>query len=520
MIETIKAAVYTRVSTEEQAQTDKASLGLQRERAEAYCQAHGWEVAELYEDAGVSGTKANRPALTRLMADAQTGAFQRVVFLKLDRLGRNLRDLLNISHRLDECDVGIVSLHDAFDTGTPSGRLFFSVLGAVAEFERALIVERSMAAKQRYAEKGRYFGGPSPYGYDYGDGALVENEPEAAVVRRIYRMYVQDGLSQMAIAEKLNEEGIATKTERVSHRSLDGIKRGWTRPHIGRILTNTQYRGEFRWGKEKDVVVPVPAIVTGEEFLAAQKRAKINKRESQRPRDRSSLYLLSGLIRCRECGGAMITTTQQISRGKKKYLYRYYICPTQRNYRTGCRPSERVNAEGVEIALLGVLAETFSDPDKVIEAVDAEAKDRQEKKTEREALQAALTRRLTALSNEHDHYVEAWAKEKIDEKKLDKHLARVDQEAGKLREELQRIVDRQHQGVVLEEIAASARLIAERIGDIVDKMPLSEKKEMVRQLVERVWLDGKNNLTVDCVVQGLIPDSRAVSTDSSGIARL
>lgn len=518
----ISAAIYVRVSTEEQALADKASLSMQREKAEAYCKAHDWRVGEVYEDAGVSGTKADRPALSRLMADAQTGAFQRVVFLKLDRLGRNLRNLLNISHKLDEFDVGIVSVQDSFDTGTPSGRLFFSILGAVAEFERELIVERSMSAKQRYAENGRYFGGPAPYGYDYGKGDenLTVNEPEAAVVRRIYRMYIQDGLSQAAIAEGLNAEGIATKTERVSWRSLDGIKRGWTRTHVKRILTNTQYRGEFRWGKD-NVPVSVPAIVSEEEFLAAQKRAVVNKRESQRPRDRASLYLLSGLIRCRECGGAMITTTQHIKRGRKTYLYRYYVCATQHNYGTPCRPSKRVNAVAVENELLGMLAETFSDPDKVLAAVDAEAKDRQEKQAEREGRKAALIRRLTALGGERDSYITMRAQGRItSDKVLDKHLSRVDQEADRLREDLQRIIDMAHQTVVLDEIAGSAREIAEHIGEIIGTMPLEEKKALVRQLVERVWLDGKNILSADCVVSGLLSDSRTVATNASGMARL
>ena len=130
MTETVKAAIYTRVSTEEQAQPDKTSLAQQRERAEAFCKAHGWQVVQVYEDAGVSGAKSSRPALNIMLADAGEGKFQRVVFLKLDRRGRNLRDLLNISHRLNEIRVGIVSIHDSFDTGTSSGRLFFSILGA------------------------------------------------------------------------------------------------------------------------------------------------------------------------------------------------------------------------------------------------------------------------------------------------------------------------------------------------------------------------------------------------------
>ncbi len=69
MTETIKAAIYARVSTEEQATPDKVSLAVQRERAEAYCATQGWQMVEVYEDAGVSGAKADRPALTRLLTD-------------------------------------------------------------------------------------------------------------------------------------------------------------------------------------------------------------------------------------------------------------------------------------------------------------------------------------------------------------------------------------------------------------------------------------------------------------------
>ena len=89
-----------------------------------------------------------------------------------------------------------------------------------------------------------------------------------------------------------------------------------------------------------------------------------------------------------------------------------------------------------------------------------------------------------------------------------------------MREDLQRIVDREHQAVALGEIAGSAREIAENIKEIMGTMPLSEKKMLVRQLVERVWLDGGNRLSVDCVVQGLISDSRVVRPHTSGIARL
>ena len=531
MTDTIKAAIYARVSTEEQATPDKVSLAVQRERAEAYCGTQGWSVAEVYEDAGVSGAKADRPALTRLLADAREGRFQRVVFMKLDRFGRNLRDLLNTTATLDASGVGIVSVQDSFDTGTPSGRLFFGILGAVAEFERDMIRERSMMGKLRHAERGRYFGGPSPFGYDYDPsaGALRINDPEAAVVRYVYSLYINEGLSHEKIAARLNAEGVPTKTGKVAHNSLDGRRRGWTRTHIARLLTNPQYRGEFQWNrrganggrKPKDawVSVPVPAVVGGEEFEAAQQRARANKRESQRPRDKASLYLLSGLLRCQECGGAMITTTQRVTRKGVEHAYRYYLCSGQHSYDKPCRPSERVNAQAMEEAVLGMLADTFSDPDKVLQAVAADAKRRQEDHHHDDEIAAMLKRNLEGAEEERGRYIELYGRKKITEADLDRRLGVLDDNVAKWCEELQRIDERERQQAVVEEIAAKAGLIAAQIEGIMTEMSLEERKALVRRLVERVWLDRHNELTVECVIKGLT-DRRTVPTHSSGMARL
>ena len=532
MTETIKAAIYARVSTEEQATPDKVSLAVQRERAEAYCATQGWQMVEVYEDAGVSGAKADRPALTRLLTDAREGHFQRVVFLKLDRFGRNLRDLLNTTATLDTSGVGIVSVQDSFDTGTPSGRLFFGILGAVAEFERDMIRERSMMGKLRHAENGRYFGGPSPFGYDYdaSSATLIINEPEAAIVRYVYSLYINEGLSHEKIAARLNAEGVPTKTGKVAHNSLDGHRRGWTRTHINRLLTNPQYRGEFQWNrrgangdrkpKEAWVSVPVPAIVSDDEFKAAQQRARANKRESQRPRDKASLYLLSGLIRCQACGGAMITTTQRVTRKGIEHTYRYYLCSGQHNYGKPCRPSERVNAQAVEEAVLGMLADTFSDPDKVLAAVAADAKRRQDDRDHDDEITAMLKRNMDGADAERDRYIELYGRGKITEADLDKRLGVLDDDVAKWREELQRIDERERQDVVVEEIAASAGLIADQIEGILTEMTVEERKALVRRLVERVWLDGDNEVTIDCIIKGLISDRRTVPTHSSGIVRL
>ena len=534
--DTVKAAIYARVSTEEQVAdkgnggepTRKVSLDFQKERAAAYCALKGWDVAEIYEDAGVSGAKANRPALDRLMADVHQGKFQRVVFLKLDRLGRNLRDLLNISARLDELGVGIVSVHDNFDTGTPSGRLYFSMLGAVAEFERDLISERMSMGRLGAARNGRYVGGPAPYGYDYNREThqLVVNETEAAVVRRIYRTYIDEGLSHDRIAERLNAEGVPTKTTRV--RSEDGKKKGWMRTHITRMLTNSLYKGTTHYGKTRLVggqkrtrqpqpskewiEIAVPAIVAEEQWLAVQRRARRNKRESQRPRDKANAFLLSGLMRCQECGRSMAATTNRTRAGGKVYAYRYYFCTGQHTYGTECRTPYRVKAEEIEGKVLGLLMETFSDPDKVLEACRAYGKQLQTAQEEQRGVTASLRRHLARAGVERERYIELFGKGTIGEADLQRRLAHLDAEVAKWQEELRHLEVAAQQEAAVREIEESAHAIAARIGSVLGEMTLEERKELVRALVERIWLDADNSITMDCIVPGLISDRTLVTT--------
>ena len=152
----MKAALYARVST-----TNGQDVGLQLdELREAACQ-RGWVVVEAYVDEGVSGAKASRPALDRLMADAQAGKFTVVAIWKLDRLARSVAHLLSMTESFNQWGVGLVSLRDAhIDTTTPTGRFTLQILGAVAELERSLIRERVIAGVQRAKASGKHCGRP------------------------------------------------------------------------------------------------------------------------------------------------------------------------------------------------------------------------------------------------------------------------------------------------------------------------------------------------------------------------
>jgi DNA invertase Pin-like site-specific DNA recombinase len=147
--------MYGRVSTHN-GQNPEMQLRELRE----YCQHRGWDVTGCYTDVGVSGTKDSRPALNRLMADAHQRRFDAIVVWKLDRFGRSLRHLLNSLAELEALGVAFVSLRDNLDLTTPTGRLMFQVIGAMAEFERSLIVERVKAGMRNARAKGKRIGRP------------------------------------------------------------------------------------------------------------------------------------------------------------------------------------------------------------------------------------------------------------------------------------------------------------------------------------------------------------------------
>jgi DNA invertase Pin-like site-specific DNA recombinase len=132
----MRAALYARVSTTDQT-TENQVIELR-----SYADARGWTVAE-YIDNGISGTKERRPALDRLLADARRRRFDVLIVWRLDRLGRDLKHLIMTLDEMTALGIGFTSLNEGIDTGTPAGRLQLHLLAAIAEFERARIVEAS-----------------------------------------------------------------------------------------------------------------------------------------------------------------------------------------------------------------------------------------------------------------------------------------------------------------------------------------------------------------------------------------
>lgn len=151
----MRAAIYARVST-----CNGQSPEMQLAELREYASRRGWEIFSEYIDQGISGSRESRPELNRLMLDAQQRRFDVVACWKVDRFGRSLKHLVNALADLDAYGIAFVSLRDNLDLSTPSGRLMFQIIGAMAEFERALVQERVRAGLRNAKLKGKTLGRP------------------------------------------------------------------------------------------------------------------------------------------------------------------------------------------------------------------------------------------------------------------------------------------------------------------------------------------------------------------------
>jgi DNA invertase Pin-like site-specific DNA recombinase len=154
--ENIRVAIYARVSTTNHGQ----DVSLQTRELAQFAQARGWRVVDSYVDEGISGSKDSRPELNRLMADAHKRRFDIVCVWRFDRFARSVSHLLRALETFKALGIDFVSFSEQMDTSTPAGKMVFTVLGAVAELERSLIVERVRAGMRNARAKGRRIGRP------------------------------------------------------------------------------------------------------------------------------------------------------------------------------------------------------------------------------------------------------------------------------------------------------------------------------------------------------------------------
>ena len=369
-----KVAIYCRVSTQEQAE-EGYSLEEQQRLIREYCQQKNYEVAMVYEDAGISGKDIrHRPAMQQLLEDASKKKFHLVMSWKINRISRKLSDAIKIVETLEKYGIGYQSYSEPFESSTPAGKMQFQMMALVGEFERNTIAQNVKMGMRAKAMSGEWCGGIPPFGYCWVTMEGTENhgrrksrlevvEREAEAVRLMFQLYAS-GKGYKAIVGRINREGYRTK-----------LDNAFSVAQIKSILTNPVYIGKVRYDvrrdwneKRRNNINPNPIVADGKheaiisEELWEQVQFMISQKNGKPARIYDGEYPLTGILKCPQCGAGMVIsrTTNRNKDGSKQKLT-YYACGNWKNKGTTVCHSNMVRVEKANTFVYNQLDKLLSD---------------------------------------------------------------------------------------------------------------------------------------------------------------
>jgi len=327
-----KCAIYTRVSTDNQAEKEFNSCEAQEERIKSFIKSQpNMEVYKVYSDPGYTGANTKRPALQKMLKDIEQGQIDIVFCYKIDRLTRSPKDFYQLIEFFEKNKIDFISVTERFDTSTPSGRLLRNIMLTFAQFERELTSERVKDKMFQKAQKGMWNGGVPPYGYRRENKKLIPDKKESEVVKLIYDTYIETGLL-FRVYEKLKQRKIKNRKGKY-----------FTKKALSDILRNVVYTGKVKYNGKVFKGIHKP-IVSENIFEIAQKihKKKIKKYNLYRN------HLFAGLIRCKECNYLMSPCFTDKQKGGKLKRYFYYRCIKVQKLDWDSCSTKEVNADRLE----------------------------------------------------------------------------------------------------------------------------------------------------------------------------
>ncbi len=364
-----RVALYTRVSTDIQANKDEGSLDTQEARLRsAVASRQGAHlVTHVFREEGESGKSLDRPALQQLLARVRARDVDLVVVTRIDRLSRSLLDFYEVHRLFEDNGVTFTSLNESFDTSQALGRAMLKLVLVFAELEREQTAERTRTALRARAERGLWNGGHPPLGYDSeGSGHIKVNEVEAELVREIFAKY-EECRSTNTVYRWLNDNGHRQKTYTSRRRGAQG-GRPYTVGGIQHLLQNRLYLGEIDH-KGEIFEGQHPALIDKETFERVQQIFESNNKGAKGLPLRTTYdYLLTGVLRC-ACGHALTTSAGNGSSGVRYHYYRCVGIMKKPDHKCEVR---QVRAEMIDEVVMGIVRDAARDP-KLIEDAVAEA---------------------------------------------------------------------------------------------------------------------------------------------------
>ena len=535
----IRAALYARVSSEQQAQqkTIDSQVAALTERVGE----DGLVVDDelRFIDDGYSGSTLVRPALERLRDVAYAGGIDRLYVHSPDRLARKYAYQVLLVDELTHDGVEIVFINHPLGS-SPEEDLLLQVQGMISEYERTKIMERSRRGKRYAARRGsvNVLSG-APYGYHYvskqeGDGEAHYRIvfEEAKIAREIFEWYGLEGVSIGEVCRRLKARGIRTRTG----------KDYWDRTTVWGMLKNPAYKGSAGFGKtrigprkpalrpqrgyeqsqrdysiyavpeEEQERIPVPAIVSEELFETIQEQLAENRKHN-RQRKRGARYLLQGLLKCQCCDYAYYgkPVSRSSAKGKKRH-YAYYRCIGTDAYRFGGERicwNKQVRTDLLEAAVWEDVCALLQDPDRI-------RQEYQRRLNEQPDNQIAETEQLSTMIQKVKRgiarLIDAYEDGLLTKAEFEPRLRNAKQRLDKLEVEIKAVADQTVSEHELRLVIGQFEDFSQRVREGLREGDWMTQREIIRALVKRI------EIGTECVrvVYKVAPAPFASAPDSGG----
>jgi site-specific DNA recombinase len=525
-VQTVKAGLLARVSTDRQ--ENNSSLDAQLRRDREHCQKKNYTVVVERKEVFSGGFVLARSVLNELLTMMANGQINCIVVDITDRLGRG--EVIAQCELLAKLNGGWIEYaQSGRDTSTVEGIALHATDQLVSGIERINIKRRTTGGKYAWAQKGRVItSSMRPYGYDFVikyddrghrvDATLCIVEDEARVVVMIYEWIVYEGLTIRGIATRLTDMGIPKYTQKgLPHRKANR-RAEWSRQTIAQLLRNTLYKGEWRFGKlkveridtpdgirrkiarrceDETVAVQVPAIVSADLWDAAQAQLEENHRKFKRPT--KNVYPLRGRIRCALCGGMMVGHCPRED-------YRYYICHRHISDYAGSQdhcPAKYVPARGIEETVWNEVRQALLDPDRLLIGARKHREEMQASAKLLEQAMMALEAQVSQSQAKIDRLLDLHLSGNISQDQYVSKKSELEGAIKRLRDEQDRVRERmQEQQYIPEETENAIRHFAAEIAErLNEEWPDSEKMTLYDLLrLECVY----NYTTGELVISGLL----------------